>query len=249
MTQTSPLDLLIRQFDRPDEVRTFSKGRFEIVRIGPLTIGRATYDPGWNGSEDVEPQLNSLRRGIEHLGLVVSGAATAAFDDGQIVTLKAGDLFYIPPIPHDCWVIGSEPCVFLHFLGTDKYVAVDDHPNQPGNEGDAYCFVCGSSNSASPGVSFHRDAEEGSRTTDVARREHNGWPGRFTVASSSPCWMTLSTGGSLSGTAVCHRSGEDPLPKARSDRCCPGDNCTRSSGWTQADGFGSRVYAKVPVKL
>ena len=31
MTQTSPLDLLIRRFDRPDEVRSFSKGRFEIV--------------------------------------------------------------------------------------------------------------------------------------------------------------------------------------------------------------------------
>ena len=44
-------------------------------------------------------------------------AATAAFDDGRVTELKAGDLFYIPPIPHDSWVIGDQQYVSLHFLG------------------------------------------------------------------------------------------------------------------------------------
>src|SRR4029453_15725917 len=41
------LDIILKRFDQPDEVRTFDKGKFEIVRIGGLTIGRATYQPGW----------------------------------------------------------------------------------------------------------------------------------------------------------------------------------------------------------
>src|SRR5262245_5937136 len=131
MTQPLPLDMLIRRFDRPDEVRSFSHGRFEVVRIGPLTIGRATYEPGWKWSEHVGPQVNATRCVVEHFGLVVSGAATAAFDDGRIVTLNAGDLFYIPAVPHDSWVVGNEPYESLHFAGTDKYAAADTDAGTP----------------------------------------------------------------------------------------------------------------------
>jgi uncharacterized RmlC-like cupin family protein len=37
------------------------------------------------------------------------------------VELKAGELFYIPPVPHDSWVVGNEPYVSLHFLGAEAY--------------------------------------------------------------------------------------------------------------------------------
>ena len=47
------LDVILKRFDQPDEVRTFDNGKFEIVRIGGLTIGRATYQPGWKWSVDV----------------------------------------------------------------------------------------------------------------------------------------------------------------------------------------------------
>jgi uncharacterized cupin superfamily protein len=53
--------------------------------------------------------------------MVVSGVATAAFADGRITEMKAGDLFYIPPEPHDSWVVGDEPYVSLHFLGASSY--------------------------------------------------------------------------------------------------------------------------------
>jgi hypothetical protein len=52
---------------------------------------------------------------------VLSGVATAAFVDGRIVELRAGEVFYIPPEPHDSWVVGNEPYVSLHFLGAEKY--------------------------------------------------------------------------------------------------------------------------------
>ena len=118
-----PLDVIIKRFETPDEVRDFPKGRFEIVKIGGLTIGRATYQPGWRWSVDVGPGVNATRCVTEHVGLVVSGSATAAFDDGRIQTLSAGELFYIPPIPHDSWVLGDTPYVSLHFLGAEHYAA------------------------------------------------------------------------------------------------------------------------------
>ena len=53
--------------------------------------------------------------------MVVSGTATAAFADGKMTELKAGDLFHVPSEPHDSWVVGDEPYVSLHFLGAGQY--------------------------------------------------------------------------------------------------------------------------------
>ena len=33
------VDVVLKRFEQPDEVRTFEKGKFEIVRIGGMTIG------------------------------------------------------------------------------------------------------------------------------------------------------------------------------------------------------------------
>jgi len=63
------------------------------------------------------------RCGVEHLGLVLAGRATAAFDDGMI-TLRQGQLFYIPPVPYDSCVVGAGSYVTLHFLGADRYAKV-----------------------------------------------------------------------------------------------------------------------------
>ena len=115
------LGVILRCFDEPDEVRRFPKGRFETVSIGGRTFGRATYEPGWRWSLHVGPTVRADRCPLEHLGLVLSGCATAAFEDGHVIELRAGQLFYIPPIPHDSWVIGNEPYISLHFLGADQY--------------------------------------------------------------------------------------------------------------------------------
>jgi quercetin dioxygenase-like cupin family protein len=114
-------DVVLKRFESPDEVREMTKGRFEIVRLGGVTIGRATYEPGWRWSEHVGPTIGAMRCAVEHVGLVLSGTATAAFDDGRVIELKTGELFYIPPVPHDSWVIGDQPYVSLHFLGADHY--------------------------------------------------------------------------------------------------------------------------------
>jgi hypothetical protein len=101
----------------------FEKGRFEIVRLGGMTIGRATYEPGWRWSEHVGRAVGKTRCEVEHVGLVISGRATAAFADGTVRELEAGDLFHISSEPHDSWVVGEEPYVSLHFLGAETYAA------------------------------------------------------------------------------------------------------------------------------
>jgi quercetin dioxygenase-like cupin family protein len=55
------------------------------------------------------------------VGLVISGRAMAAMEDGREIELSPGELFHIPPVPHDSWVIGQEPYISLHFLGADSY--------------------------------------------------------------------------------------------------------------------------------
>ena len=120
MTRTM-VDVILKRFEMPDETRVLAKGRFEIVTLGGVTIGRATYEPGWKWSVHVGPSVGATRCTVEHVGLVLAGTATAAFDDGRVIELKAGELFYIPPVPHDSWVVGDEPYVSLHLLGSEHY--------------------------------------------------------------------------------------------------------------------------------
>jgi hypothetical protein len=113
-------EVILKRFENPDEVRTFEKGKFELVQVGRMTIGRAPYQPGWKWSEHVGKAAGAKVCMVEHLGMVVSGRATAAMDDGRVIEMKAGGVFYIAP-GHDSWVVGEEPYVSLHFLGADRY--------------------------------------------------------------------------------------------------------------------------------
>lgn len=114
------LDVILKRFEQPDEVRTFEKGRFELVNLGGMTIGRATYEPGWKWSVHVGPAVGAKSCAVEHVGVVLRGRATAAMDDGRVIEMKAGDVFYIAP-GHDSWVVGDEPYISLHFLGAHAY--------------------------------------------------------------------------------------------------------------------------------
>ncbi len=113
--------MILKRFERPDECREMTLGRFEVVKLGGMTIGRATYQPGWKWSVHVGPTVGAPLCTVEHVGLVIAGAATAAFEDGTVIEMGAGDLFHIPARPHDSWVIGNEPYVSLHFLGAEHY--------------------------------------------------------------------------------------------------------------------------------
>lgn len=114
------LEVILKRFEKPDEVRIFEKGRFEVVKLGGMTIGRATYEPGWKWSAHVGRATGAKSCYVEHVGMVLSGRATAAMDDNRVIEMQPGDVFYIAP-GHDSWVVGDEPYVSLHFLGAEAY--------------------------------------------------------------------------------------------------------------------------------
>lgn len=115
------LEVVLKRFETPDEVRQFEKGKLEIVRVGTMTVGRATYQPGWKWSEHVSPIAGTPFCEVEHVGMVLSGTATVASPEGEVHAMGPGTVFYVPPVAHDSWVIGDEPYVSLHFLGADQY--------------------------------------------------------------------------------------------------------------------------------
>ena len=115
-------DVVVKRFESADEIRSFDNGKFEVVDIGGMTIGRATYRPGWKWSTHVGQSLGKKSCDVEHVGLVVSGRAAVAMDNGQVFEIKAGDAFYIAP-GHDSWVIGDEPYVSLHLMGASDYAS------------------------------------------------------------------------------------------------------------------------------
>ena len=110
--------------EHPAEVRTFEKGRFEVYVVGPVTFGRATYEPGWRWSEHVGRPAGETSCQVEHVGLVLSGSAAVRMDDGTEKVMRPGDLFHVPP-GHDSWVVGDEPYVSLHVMGSEDYAQPD----------------------------------------------------------------------------------------------------------------------------
>jgi mannose-6-phosphate isomerase-like protein (cupin superfamily) len=114
------MKLEIKRFDTPDERRTFDKGKFEVITLGGVTVGKATYEPGWKWSEHVGASRGSNSCPVEHVVLVLAGRAAVAMDEGKTVEIAGGDLAYVPA-GHDSWVVGDEPYVSLHFLGATDY--------------------------------------------------------------------------------------------------------------------------------
>lgn len=92
------------------------------MNLGGMTVGRASYQPGWKWSEHVRPIAGTKTCEVEHVGLVVSGRAKVVMNDGVEFEIGPGDLFAIPP-GHDSWVVGDEPYVSIHLLGAGQYAA------------------------------------------------------------------------------------------------------------------------------
>jgi hypothetical protein len=110
----------IRRFEDADERREFDLGRFDLVQIGGMTVGRAEYAPGWRWSTHVGADQGKRLCEVAHLGLVLSGRNLIEMEDGRSFEVRPGDLFEIGP-GHDSSVVGDEPYVSIHFLGADAY--------------------------------------------------------------------------------------------------------------------------------
>ena len=104
----------------PDEVRSFDKGKMDVVTLGNVTVGLAMFEPGWQWSECVKPVVGTDSCQVPHVGYVLSGQIKVVMDDGSEEEFSPDDAVVIPP-GHDAWVVGDEPCVMLDFAGADEY--------------------------------------------------------------------------------------------------------------------------------
>jgi quercetin dioxygenase-like cupin family protein len=104
----------------PDETRPFPNGELKVVKIGGLTVGEATFRPGWRWSEHVKPIAGTPSCMVNHNGYVLSGRMHIVMDDGSEVDVGPGDVFVCPP-GHDAWTVGDEACVALDFAGAADY--------------------------------------------------------------------------------------------------------------------------------
>ena len=114
------MDLTLLNLSEPTEVRSFEKGTFEVYEVGPMTLGRATYEPGWVWSQHVGAASGEALCQVEHVGLVLSGLAAVKMADGSERVMSEGDFFFVPP-GHDSWVVGDAPYVSLHVMGGESY--------------------------------------------------------------------------------------------------------------------------------
>lgn len=112
--------LEVKNFGAPDEVRKFDKGKLELIKIGGVTIGKATFEPGWKWSESVKPIAKTKSCLAPHFQYHVAGVLKVVMDDGTEKELKAGDVSLLPP-GHDGRVVGNEPVVLVDFQGMADY--------------------------------------------------------------------------------------------------------------------------------
>ncbi len=110
----------LKSFSKPDEVREFPLGKLELVKIGGVSIGRATLQPGWKWSTSVQPIAKTKSCEAPHFQYQLSGVIMVKMDDGTVFESRAGDVSLLPQ-GHDAWVVGNEPVVVVDFQGMTEY--------------------------------------------------------------------------------------------------------------------------------
>jgi len=109
-----------KNFSSPDEVRTFEKGKIELLNIGGGIVGRLTLEPGWRWSQHVKPLVGTEWCEAPHFQYQLSGRLHALMADGTEFETGPGDVTALPS-GHDGWVVGDEPVVLVDWSGASNY--------------------------------------------------------------------------------------------------------------------------------
>ena len=109
-----------KAFKSPDEIRTFEKGKLELLNIGGGVVGRLTLEPGWRWSKHVKPLANTDWCEAPHFQYHASGRIHIVMSDGTEFEAGPGDVTALPA-GHDAWVVGNEPVILIDWAGASNY--------------------------------------------------------------------------------------------------------------------------------
>lgn len=109
-----------KSLDKPEEVRSFPNGKVELVKVGEVTFGKGTFQPGWKWSESIKPIAKTESCQVRHTHMQISGKLHVKMDDGTEMEFLPGDVGIIEP-GHDAWVVGNDPVVMIDYTGMNNY--------------------------------------------------------------------------------------------------------------------------------
>jgi hypothetical protein len=109
-----------KSMNKPDEIRSFDKGRIELVKVGGTTVGRARLEPGWKWSTHVKPIAKTNSCEAPHFQYHISGILHIRMDDGTERDVGPGEVSSLPS-GHDAWVVGDQAVELVDFQGLAEY--------------------------------------------------------------------------------------------------------------------------------
>ena len=107
-------------FEQADEVRTFEKGRLELLKMEGGVVGRMTLQPGWRWSKHVKPIVKTEWCEAPHFQYHVAGRLHIKMSDGTEFEAGPGEITSLPS-GHDAWVVGKDPVVLIDWFGATHY--------------------------------------------------------------------------------------------------------------------------------
>ena len=112
-----------KSFDNPDEVKAPEKTNAAVVNFGTVAASRVILQPGWKWSECIKPMVGTDSCQAGHVGMILQGTLTVFHDNGEEITVSAGDAYSFAP-GHDAWVVGNEEVIGYEFNNAGKDYAV-----------------------------------------------------------------------------------------------------------------------------
>ena len=113
---SASLRLLRKNFDQPEETRTYDNLHVDIVHLDDFVVSRNTYSPGWTWEANMEPRAQTAGCQTEHLFYVVSGRLRVKAPEGEEMEYGPGDVGRVLP-GHEGRVVGSDPAEIIDFGG------------------------------------------------------------------------------------------------------------------------------------
>lgn len=109
-----------KDFKSPDVVRTFEKGKMELLNIGDGVVGKLTLQPGWRWSEHVKPIAGTELCEAPHFQYHAAGRLHIVMSDGTEFDAEPGMVTKLPS-GHDAWVVGDQDVVLIDWAGLAEY--------------------------------------------------------------------------------------------------------------------------------